>query len=90
MNVCLSPMGLARMERAYLPRIEAAEKRAAELRIPSVLRHVVRPDIARHWPTLDMNQEREVLRALMEIHVMPAGRGRRVDPVDRVNITWVR
>ncbi|MEU5607975.1 recombinase family protein [Streptomyces sparsogenes] len=84
----LSAAALARIESQLLPQIEAAEKRAKELRVPAVLREVIRPDIADYWPTLDITQQREVIRTLMEIRVAKTGRtGRKLD-VGRVEIKW--
>lgn len=84
----LSPLGLARMERKYVPLIEAANKRADMLRVPSALRGLARPDIAEHWPSMGMSQQREAIRSLMTIKVKPLGRGRKAPPEERVVIGW--
>lgn len=84
----LSPLGLVRVERQYLPLIEAAEKRAKRLRIPPVLRAVQGPGIRARWPEMEMSQQREVIRTVIAVRVLPIGRGRLVPPEDRVVIDW--
>lgn len=84
----LSPAALARIEARLLPEIEAAEQRAAELRVSTVLRDVIRPDIADVWPTLEIGQQREVVRALMTATLLPECPGSRTDPSLRVRIEW--
>ncbi len=86
----LSPIGLARMEREYLPLIAAAEGRAKRLRVPPVLRAVAGPEIRSKWPRMEMSQQREVIRTVMAVQVLPIGRGRRVPPEDRVMINWLQ
>ncbi|WP_290050818.1 recombinase family protein [Amycolatopsis solani] len=85
----LTPGGLARMERHYLPLIEEAERKAKESRVPAVLRAVVGPGLRGRWPGLDIAQQREVIRTLMTIRVLPIGRGKRAAPEDRTLIDWL-
>lgn len=84
----LSPLGLARAERQYLPLIEAAESRAKRLRVPAVLRAVQGPGIRARWPLMEMSQQREVIRTVMMVRVLPIGRGRQAPPEERVLIDW--
>lgn len=86
----LSPIGLARMERQYVPLIEAAERRAKESRVSPLLRAIAGPGLRGRWPAQDITQQREVVRALMTIRVLPVGRGKRAEPEDRVLIDWVQ
>lgn len=86
----LSPIGLARMEREYGPLIAAAEERAKRLRVPPVLRAVTGPGIHSKWPEMEIGQQREVIRTVMAVRVLPIGRGRRVPPEDRVVINWLQ
>lgn len=86
----LSPIGLARMEREYEPLISAAESRAKKLRVPPVLRAVVGPGIRSRWPEMEMGQQREVIRTVMSVRVLPIGRGRRIPPEGRVVIDWAQ
>lgn len=79
---------VARIEARLLPEIEAAERRAASVRVAPVLRDVVRPDIADVWPTLAIGQRREVIRTLMDITLLPHQPGSRNDPSLRVVIDW--
>ncbi|WP_236238807.1 recombinase family protein [Streptomyces sp. CC228A] len=84
----LSASALARIEARLLPEIEAAEKRAYELRVPAVLRDVVRPDIAVVWPTLHLDRRRDVVRTLLNITLLPHQPGSRVDVSKRVEVEW--
>lgn len=86
----LSPLGLARAERQYLPLIAAAEERAKRLRVPPVLRAVLGPGIRARWPGMEMSQQREVIRTVMKIRVLRIGRGRTVPPEERVLVDWVQ
>lgn len=84
----LSPLGLARAERQYLPLIEAAESRAKRLRVPPVLRAVQGPGIRTRWPLMEMSQQREVIRTVMTVRVLPIGRGRQAPPEERAVVDW--
>ncbi|MEV6879152.1 recombinase family protein [Amycolatopsis sp. NPDC051128] len=85
----LTPGGLARMERHYLPLIEAAERKAKASRVPPVLRAIAGPGLRGRWPGFDITQQREVIRTLMAIRVLPIGRGKRAAPEDRTLIDWL-
>ncbi|MFC4912570.1 recombinase family protein [Actinomadura gamaensis] len=85
----LTATALARIEKRLLPEIQAAEARANAVRVVPVLRDVIRPDIAEVWPTLPLTQQREVIRALMDITLMPTTRkGRLPFNSDRVKVIW--
>ena len=86
----LSPLGVARAERQYLPLIEAADARAKRLRVPPVLRAVLGPGIRARWPRMEMSQQREVIRTVMLVRILPIGRGRQAPPEDRVVIDWLQ
>jgi len=84
----LTAAALARIEARLLPEIETAETRATDLRVPAVLRDVIRPDIADVWPSLHVTAQREVIRTLMTVRLLPVGKSsRRFDPA-RVEIIW--
>lgn len=71
-----------------LPQIEAAEHRARTSGLPSVLRGVAGPDAALTWRRLELTAQRDIIRALVEIRVKPAGRGNKGIPIeDRVVLT---
>ncbi|MFJ6656047.1 recombinase family protein [Streptomyces sp. NPDC091377] len=87
----VSPVALARIEARLLPEIESAEKRAADLRVPALLRNVIRPDIADVWPTLPITRQRAVIDALMSVRVLPLASGGRWsldNSTRRIEITW--
>jgi len=86
----LSPLGLARAEREYKPLIAAAETRAKTLRVPSVLRNLAGPGIRQRWSRMEMSQQREVIRTVIAVRVLPIGRGRQVPPEDRVVVDWLQ
>lgn len=63
------------VEARLLPQIEEATKRAKVLRVSPVLRDAARPDIAKVWPSYLLPRRREIIRALLEIQIVPVGRG---------------
>ncbi len=84
----VTPGALARIEATLLPEIESAERRAREVTVAPVLRQVARADVADIWDGLPITTRREVIRALMEVRIMPAVRGaQRFDPRS-IAITW--
>ncbi|MCT2592229.1 recombinase family protein [Streptomyces sp. N2-109] len=84
----LTAAALARIEGRLLPEIEAAERGAAALRTPAVLRDVIRPDIAEVWPLLPITRRREIVRTLMQVTLMKEVPGSRKDPSLRISIVW--
>ncbi|MFK0297274.1 recombinase family protein [Streptomyces sp. NPDC090442] len=62
----------ARIEAKLLPEAEALEERAQSLTTAPVLRGLIRADIADVWPTLPVTRQREVIKALMNVALMPA------------------
>lgn len=84
----LSPAGLARVEQRLLAEIGEAKQRARRITVAPVLELVMGSDAAVKWTNLTRVQQREVIRELMSVQIMPMGRGRRVfDPLS-VRITW--
>lgn len=63
----------ARIEAKLLPEVEALEQRAQSLSTAPVLRGLIRSDIAEVWPSLPIAQQREVIRALMDVTLLPSG-----------------
>ncbi|QRX90843.1 recombinase family protein [Streptomyces noursei] len=61
----------ARIEAQLLPEVEALERRAEEASTAPVLRGLIRSDAADIWPTLPLTQQREVIKALMDVTVLP-------------------
>ncbi|AJC60173.1 recombinase family protein [Streptomyces sp. 769] len=62
----------ARIEAKLLPEVEALEERARSLSTAPVLRGLIRADIAEVWPTLPIARQREVIKALMDVTLMPS------------------
>lgn len=69
--------------------VEALRKRVARLRVSPVLRDAIGPDIGDRWPTFTLPRQREIIRDVLEIQVLPVGRGyhRGFDP-KRVQTRW--
>jgi hypothetical protein len=69
----------ARMASADQRRLErqirAASARAGSSGVPAVLAGLLGADAARAWAALAVLERRAVIRAVAEIHVLPAGRG---------------
>lgn len=61
----------ARIEAQLLPEVEALERQAEEASTAPVLRGLIRPDVAEVWPTLPVAQQREVIKALMDVTLLP-------------------
>lgn len=85
----LTAKALSSIEAKLLPQINAAEQRAASVKLPAALQDAIRADIRAVWPTLSISRRREIVRALMEITVMPAAKpGHRPFDPSRVRIVW--
>jgi site-specific DNA recombinase len=77
----VSAESFAEIEAALLPQIKAADKRAAELSAPASLAHLVGVDIPARWGNLGVAAQREIVRHLMKVTVVPADyRGQRWSP----------
>ena len=68
----LSASGLAKVESAVLAKIEAARARLRSLRTPQRLTIPDPAATAERWDTLPLIEQREIIRALMEVRIMPA------------------
>lgn len=84
----VSPTGLASIEAKLLPQIEAAEQAAQGVAVPVALRGLAGTSPTERWADLDIVRQRQVVRALMIVHVDPIGRGRRIFDPARVRIDW--
>jgi len=86
----LSAATLAMAERELVPRLEAASRRVRELERPPALRDLVGVDIRSRWPSFTPTRQREILRAVVELWVDPAVRGRGYfDPYRLGRSRWV-
>ena len=84
----ITPAALARIEAQMLPQIEAAEQRARRVVVAPVLVEAAGPDADARWDRLTLPQRRDVIRALMDVRILPAGRGRRTFDPRLIEITW--
>jgi DNA invertase Pin-like site-specific DNA recombinase len=70
------------------PKIRAAEERARPRALPAALYAVAGPDAMRKWQALDVKDKRAIVAALVDVTILPAGRGHwRFDP-EKVVIRW--
>lgn len=77
----VSAESFAEIEAALLPQIKAADKRAVELSAPAALAHLAGVDIPARWDGLSVATQREIVRLLMKVTVLPADyRGQRWSP----------
>lgn len=85
----VTPAGLARIEAALLPKIEDADRRGVPSTLPRVLRDVGHQvDVGAWWAALSMLHQREVIRTLVDVRILPTRQGqRRFDP-ESVAIEW--
>lgn len=88
----LTAATLARIESSLLPQIQDAERRARVAGLPTVAADVaIADDPAAVWDGLADEQQREVIRALLEVVVLPVKvRGRKAFDPECVRIDWRR
>ncbi|NEN51041.1 recombinase family protein [Modestobacter muralis] len=84
----LTAAALSRIEANLLPEIAAAERRAHGAVLSPIVADVAGHDAAERWAGLTMPQKREVITTLMEVRIMPAGRGNRAFRPEDIEITW--
>jgi DNA invertase Pin-like site-specific DNA recombinase len=81
----LSASTLAKVESGLLPQIEAAERAAHRASpIPQTVLDMAGPGARERWDALeaaaDVARMRDIIRALVDVTVLPVGRGRGFDP----------
>lgn len=69
------------------PQLRRAEERARPKSVPPLLFEVAGPDAEIRWKALPVTAKRTLVAALLDVVIMPAGRGGRFDPADIV-MTW--
>ena len=80
---------LAAMERASarLNEIDAMVTEASRESVVAEL--IISDDVRATWDSLDLSRRRAIIRSLMSVTLVPAGRGaRRPDLTEKVRITW--
>lgn len=84
----LSQAALVRMEPRFLEQIAVAERRARPRALPRVVFDIAGPNAGLKWKALPIEQKRVVLAALLDVEILPAGRGQwRFNP-DHIKATW--
>lgn len=73
----VSPEGLAAIEARLRPQIEDADRRAVSVSIPAVLQVAAGPRARETWAGFSLDQQRQILRLMVEIRISRAGRGTR-------------
>jgi hypothetical protein len=77
----LSASGLAKVESSVLAKIETAKERLRAMSTPRRITIADPSDTAARWEKLPLLTQREIVRALMEVRIMPArAKGVRFDP----------
>lgn len=87
----LSPSALARVEQRLLPQIAAAEATARGLVRSPLVAGLMGPGARQRWKALSIAEQRDVVRALVEVVLHPVGKiGRReLAPGEGVELRWV-
>lgn len=84
-----NPVVVSNMVTQLMADIAAAEARAAVQRVSPLLREAARPDIADIWPDYELPKRRAIVAELLEIHVVPVGKGNgRTFEASRVPTRW--
>jgi site-specific DNA recombinase len=86
----ISVAAFAAAEPAKLARVDAAAKKVAALETPADVATLgLQPgqDIAARWAVATLTARRAVIRLLIDIVIMPAGRGSRAPVSERIKIT---
>lgn len=84
----ISAGSFARIEAKLLVEIKEAERRAVPRGMPAVVTMLTGADVAGRWGELTVIQRRQVIRALMTVRILPAGKGTRSFNPNSVEIIW--
>ncbi|WP_159401007.1 recombinase family protein [Streptomyces sp. NRRL B-24484] len=74
----ISPAALAAIEDDLEPKIKEAEKELTTLRVPPVVKDIAvgsREDVAKAWKQLDLEQQRLIAAALLDVRLKSPGQG---------------
>jgi site-specific DNA recombinase len=85
----VSAISFARVEKGLLTRIGVREQEAVDAGVPPVLRGRIGPAAVAAWADLgdEVAVKREIIRAIADIRLLPAGKGRR-EPFGRHRLEW--
>ena len=80
----------ARAKAGLLKKIAEAEAQANEAGIPPVLRRMIGPHAEQHWLALgeDVARKREVIKEVLELKLLPVGKGACTFGPHRVSRRW--
>jgi DNA invertase Pin-like site-specific DNA recombinase len=85
----LSAMVLGRIEADLVPSIAEAERAARYVGMSPVVGSLLGTgDVRTGWDELTVEQRRNVVRSLLTVTILPAGRGRRSFDPDTVRVEW--
>ena len=86
----VTPISFARAEAGLLKKIAEAEAQANEAGIPPVLRGMIGPHAEAHWLSLgdDVARKREIIKEVLDLRLMPVGKGTRAFGPHRVWRRW--
>jgi site-specific DNA recombinase len=86
----ISASMLGKVEADLTPKIKAAEKRARAATVPPNLDELAGPGVDARWDALTIEQQREVVRVLLTVTVLPTTKpkgSREFDP-DAIKLEW--
>lgn len=86
----VTAVSFARAEAGLLRKIAAAEAEAQEAGVPPVLRGMIGPHAEQHWLELgdDVARKREIINEILELKLLPVGKGTRTFGPHRVWRRW--
>jgi site-specific DNA recombinase len=86
----VTAVSFARAEAGLLKKIVAAEEEAQQAGIPAVLRGMIGQHAEAHWLALgdDVARKREVINEVLELKLLPVGKGTRTFGPQRVWRRW--
>lgn len=84
----ISLESFADLERRTLPKIKAAEERARPKHLPAVVQQMAGEHAVQRWMEASIKERRTVLDALVEITILPVGRGGRPFDPSGLGVRW--
>lgn len=87
----VTAVSFARAEAGLVKRIAQVEAEAQDAGIPPVLRGLIGPHAAAEWAAMgeDVARKREVIKEVLEIRLLPVGKGTRSFGAHRLQLRWL-
>lgn len=85
----VSPSAVGQAERQLLPQIAELEQRARQSVLSPLVGEMAGPQAAERWGSATITRRRDLVRALVEIRILPTGKGRRAFDPDCVQLDWI-